>query len=100
VTLGRGGETTTTTTVYPSSQRPSPFRPFARARGRNDNVNVIGPIYERKFIFDTYANRKGKGTHKALDRATYYMRRFEYGRPLDVRQYFPSIDLAILLDIL
>jgi retron-type reverse transcriptase len=63
-------------------------------------VNVIGPIYERKFIFDTYANRKGKGTHKALDRATYYMRRFEYVLSLDVRQYFPSIDHAILLDIL
>jgi len=63
-------------------------------------VNLIGPIYERKFIFDTYANRVGKGTHKALDRATYYMRRFEYVLPLDARQYFPSIDHAILLEIL
>jgi retron-type reverse transcriptase len=63
-------------------------------------TNIMGPIYERKFIFDSYANRKKKGSHKALDRATYYMRRYDYVLPLDVRQYFPSIDHAILLDIL
>jgi RNA-directed DNA polymerase len=32
--------------------------------------NVIEPLFERKFIFDTYANRAGKGTHRALDRCT------------------------------
>jgi retron-type reverse transcriptase len=58
-------------------------------------INVIEPIFERKFIFDTYANRKGKGTHLALDRCTYFMRRFPYVLPLDVRQFFPSIDHAI-----
>ena len=63
-------------------------------------VNVIQPIYERKFIHDTYANRVGKGTHKALDRCTQYLRRSRYVLPMDVRQYFPSIDHAILLDIL
>lgn len=63
-------------------------------------TNIIAPIYERKFIFDSYANRKAKGTHRALDRCMTYLRRFEYVLPLDVRQYFPSIDHAILLDIL
>lgn len=63
-------------------------------------VNVIQPIYERKFIHDTYANRVGKGTHRALDRCTQYLRRFRYVLPMDVRQYFPSIDHEILLNIL
>lgn len=31
--------------------------------------NVIEPIFERSFIHDSYANRIGKGTHRALDRA-------------------------------
>jgi len=62
-------------------------------------VNIIGPIYENKFIHDTYANRLGKGTHRALDRCTYYMRRFAYVLPVDVRQYFPSIDHDILMEI-
>jgi hypothetical protein len=30
--------------------------------------NVIEPLFERGFIFDSYANRVGKGTHRALDR--------------------------------
>ena len=28
--------------------------------------NVIEPLFERGFIFDSYANRAGKGTHRAL----------------------------------
>lgn len=63
-------------------------------------VNVIGPVFERKFIFDTYANREGKGTHRALDRCTQFLRRFRYVLPMDVRQFFPSIDHAILQGIL
>jgi RNA-directed DNA polymerase len=62
--------------------------------------SIIEPIFERKFIFDTYANRPGKGTHRALDRCTQYMRRFAYVLELDVRQFFPSIDHAIRENIL
>jgi len=58
--------------------------------------NVIEPLFERRFIFDSYANREGKGTHKALDRCQQFARRFRYVLPLDVRQFFPSIDHAIL----
>jgi RNA-directed DNA polymerase len=63
-------------------------------------MNVIEPLFERQFIFDSYANRKGKGTHAALDRCTYYLRRHKYVMHLDVRQFFPSIDHEILLSIL
>ena len=31
-------------------------------------VRVIEPLFERSFIPDSYANRLGKGTHRALDR--------------------------------
>ncbi len=62
--------------------------------------NVIEPIFERSFIHDSYANRVGKGTHRALDRAQRYARRYRYVLPCDVRQFFPSIDHAILRDIL
>lgn len=40
--------------------------------------NIIEPILERSFIFDSYANRIGKGTHRALDRAQYFCRRYRY----------------------
>jgi hypothetical protein len=58
--------------------------------------NVIEPIFERSFIFDSYANRAGKGTHRALDRCQEFARRFKFVMPLDLRQFFPSIDYAIL----
>jgi len=63
-------------------------------------MNVIEPLFERQFIFDSYANRRGKGTHAALDRCTFYLRRHQYVMHLDVCQFFPSIDHEILLSIL
>lgn len=62
--------------------------------------NLIEPIYERRFIFDSYANRVGKGTHRALQRTQQFARRFPYVLQLDVQQFFPSIDHAILYDLL
>jgi retron-type reverse transcriptase len=62
--------------------------------------NIIEPIYERKFIDDSFANRKGKGTHAALDRCTHFLRRYRYVLPCDVQQFFPAIDHAILKHIL
>ena len=58
--------------------------------------NLVEPLFERRFIFDSYANRVGKGTHKALDRCQQFARRFRYVLPLDVRQFFPSVDLRLL----
>ncbi|ETW97546.1 MAG: hypothetical protein ETSY1_22235 [Candidatus Entotheonella factor] len=40
---------------------------------------VIEPIFERAFIHDSYANRKGKGTHRAADRFTAFCRQNRYG---------------------
>jgi RNA-directed DNA polymerase len=62
--------------------------------------NVIEPIFERSFIYDSYANRKGKGTHRALDRAQQFARRFRYVLQCDVQQFFPAIDHALLRDTL
>ena len=62
--------------------------------------NVIEPIFELSFISDSYANRVGKGTHRALDRCQEFARRYRYVLPCDVRQFFPAIDHAILLETL
>ena len=39
-------------------------------------VNVLEPIYERTFSADSYACRKGKGTHAAVKRAQDFARRY------------------------
>jgi retron-type reverse transcriptase len=58
--------------------------------------NVLEPLFERVFISDSYAHRKGKGTHAAVDRLTIFMQRYDYVLKCDIAQYFPSIDHAIL----
>jgi retron-type reverse transcriptase len=62
--------------------------------------NLIEPLFERAFIADSYANRIGKGTHRALDRCQRFARRYSHVLQCDIRQFFPSIDHAILRDIL
>jgi RNA-directed DNA polymerase len=62
--------------------------------------NVIEPIFERSFVADSYANRVGKGTHRALQAGQRFARSHRYVLQLDVVQFFPSIDHAILRAIL
>lgn len=38
-------------------------------------INIVGPIFETRFIFDSYASRKGKGTHAALKRFDFFKRK-------------------------
>lgn len=61
---------------------------------------VIEPLFERTFIGDSYANRVGKGTHKALGKAQHFARRYPYVLQCDICQFFPSIDHQTLLSIL
>ena len=64
------------------------------------------PLYEKTFIFDSYACRKGKGTHKAADRLQYWLRQTErkperyYYLKMDISKYFYRVDHDILLKIL
>lgn len=62
--------------------------------------NVIAPILENSLIFDTYANRKGKGTHKAILRYQHFARKYAYVLSCDIRKYFPSIDHEILKQLI
>ncbi|MEW5957178.1 MAG: reverse transcriptase domain-containing protein [Chloroflexota bacterium] len=58
--------------------------------------NLLEPLFERGFISDSYANRVGKGTHRALNRCQEFARRYRYVLQCDAEQFFPAIDHAIL----
>ncbi len=58
--------------------------------------NVIEPFFESLFHPHSYANRVGKGTHRALDQFQAYARRYRYVLRLDIVQHFPSLDHAVL----
>jgi retron-type reverse transcriptase len=60
-------------------------------------VPQLEAIYEPGFIVDSYSNRRGKGTHKAVARLRQYVRQVNSGEgcgwylQLDVANFFPSI---------
>ncbi len=58
--------------------------------------NIITAPIERSFIADTYANRRGFGTHRALCRFTEFCRSSRDVLQCDIRKYFPCIDRTIL----
>jgi len=47
---------------------------------------VLEPIFERTFIADSYACRKGKGTHAAVRRCQEFARRFRYVLKADIQK--------------
>ena len=87
-----------TFTIFEPARRLISAAPYRDRVVHHALCQVIEPIFERGFIFDSYANRRGKGTHAALDRVTHYARRFPYVLQGDLRLFFPSLDHQILLD--
>jgi len=59
-------------------------------------ITSIEPFFEKTFIHDSYANRIGKGTHRAIDRYQQYARQFPYVLKCDIRKFFPSLDHDML----
>jgi len=69
-------------------------------------VRELEKIWERKFIYDSYASRSGKGSHAAVERLQKFMlqatrnrKRAAFFLQLDIRSYFVSVDKQILFQI-
>jgi len=62
--------------------------------------NVLEPLFEARMIGDTYACRKGRGTHVAVKRCQQFTRKYKYFLKCDIKKYFQSIDHEIMKNIL
>lgn len=79
--------------------------------------NIIEPIFEKTFIHDSYANRKGKGTHAALKRLDQFKRKVTgngqlvkkakdnnmvtgYVLKADIKHYFDTVDHKVMLNLI
>ena len=58
--------------------------------------NITEPLFNKTFLNDSYANRKGKGMHQAIERFQYYAQQYPYVLKCDIRKFFPSLDHEIL----
>ena len=82
--------------VHEPKKRLISAAPFADRVAHHALCNVTTPHFEKSFIETSFANRPGKGTHRAIDLCQHYARRFRYVLQCDVRQFFPSLDHVIL----
>lgn len=65
-------------------------------------ISAIEQMYEKKFIYDVYSNRKSKGTHKAKQRIQKWMRAEpnSYYLQLDIKGFFYHLDKDILYKLM
>ncbi|NDY73998.1 hypothetical protein DO021_19725 [Desulfobacter hydrogenophilus] len=71
-------------------------------------VQIIEPLFEKKFIYHSYACRRGKGTHGAVAKTQAYLKiaaakwgnESAYVLKADISKYFPSVNHRILMKIL
>jgi retron-type reverse transcriptase len=70
-------------------------------------VNVIEPLFEKRFIFDSYSCRVDKGTHAAVKRLRFFLRQASvnntktvYAIKCDIKKFFASVNHTVLLELL
>lgn len=59
-------------------------------------IDIVGPIFEKGFIDNSFANRVGKGSHRAITAYERFRSRHAYVLRCDIFRYFPAIDHEIL----
>jgi retron-type reverse transcriptase len=85
--------------IHEPKERIIRVAPFCDRIVHQSICSAIAPLFEETFIHDTYACRLGKGTLKAIDRLTTYLRRpgTSYVLKLDLRKFFDSIPHGLIM---
>jgi Retron-type reverse transcriptase len=83
-------------TITDPKEREVAAAPFRDRIVHHALVRVLEPIFDPRFIADSYACRPGGGTHAGLARAQQFTKRYRYCLKCDIQKYFPHIDHALL----
>lgn len=86
----------TTIEIFEPKHRMVSAAPFRDRVVHHAVCAVCEPLFERGFIHDSYANRTGKGTHRAIARYETFRDRYRFVLRCDIYRYFPAIDHAVL----
>ncbi len=88
--------------VYEPKERLISALPFKDRVVQHAICNIIEPIFEKSFIYDSHACRKGFGVLSGVLRTTKFLRTVSqnsekvYCLKGDISKYFPSIDHEVL----
>jgi len=89
--------------IFEPKERKISALPFRDRIIHHAICSIIGPIFERKFIFDSYACRKKKGTHAGVMRLQKFIGGVSedaYVLKCDISKYFFSVDCRVLKRII
>lgn len=91
-------------TVFEPKMRMIQAPPFPDRVIHHALVRLVDPLFERKFIPDSFACREGKGTQRAVFRAQHFLRIAKrnwgdkvYVLKADISKYFASIRHDVLM---
>lgn len=87
-------------TIYEPKKRLISAAPYRDRVVHHAIHNILEPIFDPTFIYDSYATRKGKGSHAAINRFQEFSQTNPYVLKCDIRQYFPTIDHKVLMKLI
>lgn len=82
--------------IYDPRERLISAAPFRDRVVHHALCNVLEPLLQRRFIYDSYSCQTGKGTQLGRERARHFTNRYRYVLKCDVEKFFQSIDHAVL----
>lgn len=86
--------------VYEPKKRTIRSLPFFPDRTTHHAIlNILGPYWDRLFIYDSYACREGKGQHAGSRRCKKFVRRYKYVLKCDVSKFYHSISHDVIKKI-
>lgn len=86
--------------IFEPKKRIISAAPLAQRIIHHGIMNICHKYFDCHLIYDSYASRPGKGTHKAIRRVQSKIRHHKYFAKLDVKKFFDSIDHSILKKLL
>ena len=84
-------------TVYERKPRLISAAPFRDRVVHHALMQIVEPLLDRRFYPHSYACRKDKGIHLAVDTYQRWAKVHNYALKMDISKYFASIDRVILL---
>lgn len=88
-------------TIYEPKERVIYKLPFCPDRiVQHAVMNILKPIFLRKFINNTYACIEYRGQHKASQKCNEYVRKNKYCLKCDIRKFYPSISQYTLSEMM
>ncbi len=87
----------TTFVIHDPKTRTITAAPFGDRVVHHALMDALEPHLERRMMFESFACRRGKGTHRALGHARRLLRRHGWFLKLDIARCFDSIDHGVAL---